>query len=62
MAFKTTNIDLLESIPANKKLKEELLRKYEIMDEGDITHPFWDLMMSEYVSELYALALLKHCH
>jgi hypothetical protein len=58
MAFKTTPINFLEDIPANKKLKQELLRKYEIMDEADVAHPCWDLMMSEYVSELYSLAQL----
>lgn len=55
MGFKTTPIDFLESIPGNKKLKEELLSKYEIQQESDIDHPCWDLMMSDYVSQLYNL-------
>jgi hypothetical protein len=55
MGFKTTPIDFLEDNQENKKLKQELMRKYEIQDEGDVDHKFWDLMMTEYVSHLYWL-------
>jgi hypothetical protein len=54
MGFKTTPMNFLENIPENRMLKEELLKKYEI-NENDIEHPCWDLMMTEYVSQIYCL-------
>jgi hypothetical protein len=55
MGFKTDPIDFLDTIPENIVLKKKLLRKYKIQHEDNIDHPLWDLMMTDYVSQLYCL-------
>lgn len=55
MGFKTTTMNFLEDIPEYKKLKEEIMKSYDIKHEDDIDHPLWDVMMSDYVSQVYCL-------
>jgi len=54
MAFATQPIDFLDQVPEHRKIKELLLKKYAVK-ENDIEHPMWDVMMSDYVSQVYSL-------
>ena len=54
MAFETKPMDFLDQVPEIRKIKELLLKKYAIK-EDDVEHPMWDVMMSDYVSQVYSL-------